>query len=555
MGTPARRARGRANTLKDTIVGKTATRQPAAAVAAGSDRSRGLLERSGAQDPRDLLAVARRLLLENDLLGGPATEQDGDAIDQVLPRIVVLVVQRQLLGEAERAAARDDRHLVDRIRARQEVGDQRVAGLVVSDRPLLGVADDHRASLDAHQDLVLGVLEVEHLDELLVLAGRQQRRLVDEVREVGSRKARRAAGQDLEVDVGRERDPSRVHSQDLLAALDVRPRHDHLAIEAAGTEERGIEDVGTVGGGDEDHALVGLEPVHLDEELVQRLLALVVTAAQAGAPMAADGVDLVHEDDARRVLLALLEQVAHSGGADANEHLDEIGSGDREERNVRLSRDRLRQQRLPGAGRTNEQHALRDLAAELLELLRILEEVDDLAQLFLGFVDAGDVLERHLVLLLRDQPRARLAEGERLGAAALHLAHEEDPHADEQEHGDPLQEDRVPRVGVRWLHGDAHTPVAEHLDEVGVIDDVGPLRLRAVLQAVRDVIAADDDGFDAILLHRAEEFGEVRLLLPALLGPLEHGEKEDDDQADDHPEGEVFVNLVHVKEIIAPAEL
>ncbi len=227
----------------------------------------------------------------------------------------------------------------------------------------------------------------------------------------------------------------------------------------------------------------------------------------------------------------------------------------REERNVRLSRDRLRQQRLPGAGRTNEQHALRDLAAELLELLRILEEVDDLAQLFLGFVDAGDVLERHLVLLLRDQPRARLAEGERLGAAALHLAHEEDPHADEQEHGDPLQEDRVPRVGVRWLHGDAHTPVAEHLDEVGVIDDVGPLRLRAVLQAVRDVIAADDDGFDAILLHRAEEFGEVRLLLPALLGPLEHGEKEDDDQADDHPEGEVFVNLVHVKEIIAPAEL
>src|SRR5207245_4524683 len=105
---------------------------------------------------------------ENDLLGGPATEQDGDAIDQVLPRIVVLVIQGQLLGEAQCAASRDDRHLVDGIRARQEVGDQRVASLVVGNRPLLGVADDHRAPLDAHQDLVLGVLEVEHLDELLV---------------------------------------------------------------------------------------------------------------------------------------------------------------------------------------------------------------------------------------------------------------------------------------------------------------------------------------------------------------------------------------------------
>ena len=55
-----------------------------------------------------------------------------------------------------------------------------------------------------------------------------------------------------------------------------------------------------------------LEAVHLDEQLVQRLLALVVAAAEAGAAVTADGVDLVDEDDAGRVLLALLEQVAHA---------------------------------------------------------------------------------------------------------------------------------------------------------------------------------------------------------------------------------------------------
>ena len=58
-----------------------------------------------------------------------------------------------------------------------------------------------------------------------------------------------------------------------------------------------------------------LEAVHLDEQLVQRLLALVVAAAEAGAAMAADGVNLVDEDDAGRVLLALLEQVAHAADA------------------------------------------------------------------------------------------------------------------------------------------------------------------------------------------------------------------------------------------------
>ena len=62
-----------------------------------------------------------------------------------------------------------------------------------------------------------------------------------------------------------------------------------------------IEDVGPVGGGNEDDPLVALEAVHLDEQLVEGLLALVVAAAEAGAAVAADRVDLVDEDDARRV--------------------------------------------------------------------------------------------------------------------------------------------------------------------------------------------------------------------------------------------------------------
>src|SRR5438477_564798 len=121
-----------------------------------------------------------------------------------------------------------------------------------------------------------------------------------------------AARPPLQLDVGRQRDAARVHAQDLLAALDVRARHDHLAIEAARPEQCGIEDVGTVGGGDEDHALVGLEAVHLDEELVQRLLALVVATAEPGPAMPPHRVDLIHEDDAGRVLLALLKKVAHA---------------------------------------------------------------------------------------------------------------------------------------------------------------------------------------------------------------------------------------------------
>ena len=171
---------------------------------------------------------------------------------------------------------------------------------------------------------------------------------------------------------------------------------DDLAIEAAGAQQRRVEDVGPVRRRDQDDVVLQLEAVHLDEELVQRLLALVVAAAETGAAVAPDGVDLVHEDDAGRRLLRLLEEVANAARADADEHLDEVGARDREERHARLAGDGAGEQRLAGTGRPVEQHALRDPRAERLELLRVLEELLDLVQLLDGLVRAGHVLERHL---------------------------------------------------------------------------------------------------------------------------------------------------------------
>ncbi len=181
---------------------------------------------------------------------------------------------------------------------------------------------------------------------------------------------------------------------------EVGARHGDATVEAARAKDRRIEDVGAVGGGDDDHALVRLEAVHLDQELVEGLLALVVTTAETRAAVPADGVDLVDEDDAGGVLLALLEQVADAGGADADEHLDEVRAGDAEEGHARLAGDGAREERLARARCTDEQHALGDAPAEALELLRVFEERDDLFALVLRLVDAGDVGEGDLVLRL-----------------------------------------------------------------------------------------------------------------------------------------------------------
>src|ERR1035437_1144604 len=58
---------------------------------------------------------------------------------------------------------------------------------------------------------------------------------------------------------------------------------------------------------------------------------------RARTSLSIDGVNLVDEDDAWRVPLGLIEQVADAARADANEHLDELGTGDGEEGNARFT--------------------------------------------------------------------------------------------------------------------------------------------------------------------------------------------------------------------------
>src|SRR5581483_538720 len=54
-------------------------------------------------------------------------------------------------------------------------------------------------------------------------------------------------------------------------------------------------------------------------------------------PPPTDGVELVDEDDGRRLLARLLEQIAHAGGSHADDHLDELGATHAEKRDARLA--------------------------------------------------------------------------------------------------------------------------------------------------------------------------------------------------------------------------
>ena len=349
-------------------------------------------------------------------------------------------------------------------------------------------------------------------------------------------------------DVRRERHLAHVHFQDLLAADHVRIRHHDLAVETARAQQRRIEHVGPVGGGDQNDAFIGLEAVHLDEQLVQRLLAFVVAAAEAGAAVAADGVDLVDEDDAGRVLLGLLEHVAHAAGADADEHLDEVGARDGEERHVRLAGDGAREQRLAGAGRTDQQHAARNASAEPLEFAGVAQKFDDLLQVELGLVDARDVLESDAAVRLGQKLGRDFAEAERLAAGALHLPRQENPHADQRDERQPGDQQRHEPGHVLGLRPrrDRDALVVEALHQGRVARRIG-LEGAAVGEGAMDFRTLDQHVAHAALVDLVEQLRKRNVLRGGVLARiLEQREQRQQQQNDDDPKGEIAQIGVHL---------
>ena len=361
-------------------------------------------------------------------------EQHRQLAQQIVPRHQVAILERQLHRVAERAeAALHDRDLVHRIEARQHGRDDRVARFVIRDDLALLRAHD-ALLLETRDQPIDRRLEVLRPDRGLVVARREQRRLVDEVREIGAGKSGGARRDD-------PAGPRRATTFTPFAwmrRISSRPLTSGLSTSTWRSKRPGRSSAGSSTSGrfvarHDDDALARVEPVHLGEQLVERLLALLVAADRALHARLAERVELVDEDDARRLGFGLLEEIANAGGADADEHLDELRSAQAEERHVRFAGDRARQQRLAGSRRADEQHALRDAAAEVGVLLRGLQELDDFLQLVLGLVDARDIREPHLHFVVGVGLGAAARERHHAAFGAAHPAEEEAPDADEED--------------------------------------------------------------------------------------------------------------------------
>ena len=275
-----------------------------------------------------------------------------------------------------------------------------MATLVIGRDALLLLGDDVALLLGADADLDEGLLDILLADKLPVCPCRADGGLVQKVLEIRAGEARRRPCDLIELHVIAKGLVPRMDLQDGFPSPDIREGDRNLAVKAAGAQDGRIEDVGAVCRRHHDNALVDAEAVHLDKELVQRLLSLVVAAAKAGSSSSRHRIDLIDEDDAGGVLLRLVKHVADTGGADTDEHLHEVRAGDRVERHAGFAGHRLGKQGLAGAGASLEQHALGDSCANARIPRGILQEVDDLLQVLLLLVEARDIRKGDRILVI-----------------------------------------------------------------------------------------------------------------------------------------------------------
>ena len=140
------------------------------------------------------------------------------------------------------------------------------------------------------------------------------------------------------------------------------------------------------------------------------------------------------------LFLRISEKWSYTWSTDTYEHFNEVRTGDIEELNSCFARNCSGKQCLTCTGRTIKKNTLRDLRTELLVFLRILQEVNDLLELFLLFNGTCNIRELNLILAGIGNSCSVAAEAEyAVAVSALSCDAEEQYHDNDKrntEHSD-----------------------------------------------------------------------------------------------------------------------
>ena len=163
--------------------------------------------------------------------------------------------------------------------------------------------------LSANPDLDKCLLNVCLHQELPSVFGGINGGFVHQVLQIGTGESGCRLGYTVQIHILAQRFILRVDTEYLLASLHIWPADRHLPVKPARTQNRRIQDIHTVGSCHDNDSLINSKAVHLYEQLIQRLLPLIMASAHTGSPLAGHGINLIDKYDTGGILFGILEQI------------------------------------------------------------------------------------------------------------------------------------------------------------------------------------------------------------------------------------------------------
>ena len=484
---------------------------------------------------------------ELHFLSGSAARQRRNLVFDLLPAhqvVVALFLDLHSVAQGTGCAG-DDRDLLHGGTVGLHGGHQGVSDLVIGDNELLFVRQDGVLFLVSGDDDLYALLHIGLGGKFSAVAHCAQGSFIDDIGQFRAGSACSHAGDLAEVHIRADLNLFGVDFEDIDSSLEIGEFHGDAPVKTAGSGQSGIQGFGPVGRRQNDHSQVLLEAVHLCQQLVQRLLALIIAAQSASVPLFANRVDLIDKDDAGCFFLSLIEEVAHFRSAHAHEHLHEFRAGHGKEGDIGFSCDRFGQHGLARSGRSDQQNALGHCRADFLVFSGIVQILHDLHEILLGFLFARDIGKADAFCRFYIDLGIALAHAEHhRGGSASRAVHQPlieiiSDSAENRDRQNPVNEEGRHR---RRLGNDIASEFRSRLIQSlyqTVIRHVACTVGLAILVCKKDVVGPEFHFLDLLVFRHGHEGPVVHFLN---LRPLD---RRHDKRVDDHHEEDDQQAVVH----------
>jgi len=232
----------------------------------------------------------------------------------------------------------------------------------------MNLSDNSTLTFGTHHDAIFRELKVTHINRFLALVGGRDGCHIDKIGQIGATHSGCASSHDFDFNIWRHRHLLEVQLQDLCSAFDIWVGHNNVTIQPPRPRQCLVKNFREIGGCYDYNALGAVKAIHFGKQLVEGHAHVLLVLRITGS---AYRVDLVNKNDAWRLLLGIFKELSHTPCPHTNIHLFKLRARRVEKGHTGLSSDGLGEQRLAGAGRSHEKHALCHFSAQSRKLFRV----------------------------------------------------------------------------------------------------------------------------------------------------------------------------------------